>query len=143
MLESPNFLRAPPIRAADPPSDMLDLMNAQSIMSGGLLAGGRWALRFPPPDRIKLFAVVRGTCWITFGAGETPLRCDAGDGFLLAARRPLLMASDPRIPAADALDAERVFSDRTDGIARHNPSAGPDRTAAPAVPDPSAAPDRL
>ena len=136
MLESPNFLRDHPIMAADPLSDMLDLMNAQSIMSGGLLAGGRWALRFPPPDRIKLFAVVRGTCWITFGADETPLRCDAGDVFLLAARRPLLMASDPRIPAADALDAERVFSDRTDGIARHNPSAGPDR------PDPSAGPDR-
>jgi AraC-like DNA-binding protein len=125
-------LRDHPIMAADPLSDMLDLMNAQSIMSGGLLAGGRWALRFPPPDRIKLFAVVRGTCWITFGAGETPLRCDAGDVFLLAARRPLLMASDPRIPATEAVDAERVFSDRTDGIARHNVSDGP---AAPAAPD--------
>jgi len=39
---------------SDPLSDMLTHLNARSVMSGGLVAGGDWAIRFLQPNRIKI-----------------------------------------------------------------------------------------
>jgi len=47
---------------ADPFSDILKLSNAETFVSGGFTAGGLWAIRFPAPDKIKFFALVKGKC---------------------------------------------------------------------------------
>ena len=44
----------------DPLTDILTLASARCVEVGILVAGGSWALRFPPPKKIKFVAVVKG-----------------------------------------------------------------------------------
>ena len=92
---------------ADPFSDILKFTRAESLVTGGFTAGGRWALRFPPPDKIKFFAVVKGHCWVHIEGEPEAVRFETGDVGLLAARRASVLASDPDV---EALDAMSVFS---------------------------------
>ena len=98
---------------ADPLSDVLALVKAQSVVTGGLHAGGAWALRFPPPRQIKFYALAKGSCWLTRGQDPT-VRLEAGDVVLISARQPLLLASDL---AAEPADATEVFAHRRNGFA--------------------------
>ncbi len=91
----------------DPFSDILQFANARSVVSGGFTAGGAWALRFPVPDKIKFFALVKGNCWFRFDDGDAPLRLEEGDVFLLAAQRPFVLAGSL---ATVPLDAVSVFA---------------------------------
>lgn len=86
----------------DPFSDVLALVNARSVISGGFWAGGDWAIRFPPPVRVKFFIAARGACWLSID-GEEPIRFSDGDAFLLTAARGFSLASDPSLPALDAV----------------------------------------
>ncbi|CDG82593.1 AraC family transcriptional regulator [Janthinobacterium agaricidamnosum] len=78
---------------ADPFSDILKLVSAETVVSGGFCAGGSWALRFPPPDKIKFCVIVKGSCWAWLD-GEIPLRAETGDVLLIAARRAFTLAGD-------------------------------------------------
>ncbi|WP_438022650.1 hypothetical protein [Sorangium sp. So ce233] len=40
--------------ASDPLTDILRLTQATSVMAGGIAAGGRWAVHFPPPGEMKI-----------------------------------------------------------------------------------------
>jgi AraC-like DNA-binding protein len=91
----------------DPFSDFLSLMSARSIISGGLIAGGAWAINFPRADTIKFWGVVRGSCWLLFEDDKTPVRIESGDVFLLCAPRAHVLASDlaaKRVELADVLE---------------------------------------
>lgn len=92
---------------ADPFSDILKLTNAESLVTGGFTAGGEWAIRFPAPDKIKFFAVVKGWCWVRIDGEAEPIRFDTGDVGLLAARRSFVLASGPDVAPVEAMD---VFS---------------------------------
>ncbi|MDE1147777.1 MAG: AraC family transcriptional regulator [Azospirillaceae bacterium] len=93
----------------DPFSDILNLANARSVVSGTLSAGRGWSIRFRPPDKIKFFAIVEGGCWLRVEeAGAEPVRVDPirieqGD-VLLVSRRPIVLADDPVLPPIDATD---------------------------------------
>lgn len=50
----------------DPLSDTLALMDARCVVSAGFTVSGRWALRFPRPSRLKIHAVLRGRCLLSF-----------------------------------------------------------------------------
>jgi AraC-like DNA-binding protein len=100
----------------DPLSDFLELISARSVLTGGMIAGGAWAIAVPPPDTIKFIGVVRGGCWLSFDDGEAPIRLEAGDAFLRVAPRGLVMASDLSAPRVD-LDV--VLKDRVGAIVRH------------------------
>lgn len=89
--------------SADPFSDILKLTQAQSLVTGGFTAGGRWALRFPAPDKIKFFAVVKGGCWARLEGLPEPIRFETGDVGLLTAPRASELASDLDVPAVDAM----------------------------------------
>lgn len=91
----------------DPFSDILKFTSAESIVTGGFTAGGPWALRFPAPDKIKFFAVVKGRCWVRIDGEPAPVRFETGDVGLLSARRAFVLASDPEL---EPLDAMSVFS---------------------------------
>ncbi|MEK6419324.1 MAG: AraC family transcriptional regulator [Burkholderia gladioli] len=91
----------------DPFSDILKFTRAESIVTGGFTAGGPWALRFPAPDKIKFFAVVKGRCWVRIDGEPAPIRFETGDVGLLSAKRAFVLASDPEL---EPLDAMRVFS---------------------------------
>lgn len=94
----------------DPFSDLLKLLDAQSIMSGGLVAGGAWAITFPPSDRIKFWGVVRGDCWLAVEGEDAAIAVRTGDVFLLRAPRSHVLASDlaaTPVDVADLLEARR------------------------------------
>ncbi|HVE06041.1 MAG TPA: AraC family transcriptional regulator [Paraburkholderia sp.] len=91
----------------DPFSDILKFTNAESLVTGGFTAGGSWALRFPAPDKIKFFAVMKGHCWVDIEGTAQPVRFDTGDVGLLAAPRSFVLASAPDVTPIDAMS---VFS---------------------------------
>jgi AraC-like DNA-binding protein len=99
----------------DPFSDILKIANAQSVVSGGFTAGDSWAIRFPVPDKIKFFGVVKGHCWLSIDGEEAPVRMDAGDVFLLSVRRSFVLASDL---ATVAVDSSSIFTPGAGAIAR-------------------------
>lgn len=98
--------------ADDPISEVLRLADVESVVSGGFNAGGDWALRFPAPDKLKFFAVLRGGCWLRTDGGTT-VRMDEGDVVLLIAERGFVLASDLSLPP---VDAREVFAGRTTPI---------------------------
>lgn len=87
----------------DPFSDILKLTQAESLVTGGFTAGGRWALRFPAPDKIKFFAIIRGGCWVLLEGEPQPIRFETGDVGLLSAKRSFILASDPDVEPIDAM----------------------------------------
>ncbi|RAZ79801.1 AraC family transcriptional regulator [Mesorhizobium atlanticum] len=103
MLENPHFLRESTKMTVDPFSDVLTLTNAEAVVTGGFTAGGPWAISFPGRDKIKFFAVVKGSCWVTLEGEPEPFRFETGDVGLLAARRGFVLASDPGVPPVDAM----------------------------------------
>jgi AraC-like DNA-binding protein len=91
----------------DPFSEILKLTNAEAVVTGGFTAGGPWAIQFPGRDKIKFFAVVKGSCWATVQGEAEPIHFETGDVGLLAKRRSFVLASDPSI---EPLDAMELFS---------------------------------
>ncbi|CAH2924534.1 MAG: Transcriptional regulator, AraC family [uncultured Paraburkholderia sp.] len=102
MLYSASYLRDSTIMSGDPFSDILRFTKARSLATGGFSAGGTWAIRFPAPDKIKFFAVLKGACWVVID-GEEPIRFASGDVGLLTAKRSFVLASDPRVAPIDAM----------------------------------------
>lgn len=90
--------------SADPFSDILKFTQAESLVTGEFCAGGPWALRFPAPDKIKFFAVVKGECWVSLDGEPEPAHFETGDVGLLTARRSFVLASEPGLTPADAMD---------------------------------------
>ncbi|UJR85647.1 AraC family transcriptional regulator [Sandaracinus amylolyticus] len=78
----------------DPFSDVLRLTDASTVVSGGLRAGGAWAVHFPAPHRIKLFAVARGQCWVRVGKQKRATKMEEGDVFLFRGREDFLVTSN-------------------------------------------------
>ena len=93
---------------ADPFSDILKFTSAQSLVTGGFTAGGAWAVRFPAPDKIKFFAVVKGSCWVRIEGEAEPIHFETGDVGLLAAKRSFVLASDLDVAPVEAMS---IFSD--------------------------------
>lgn len=91
----------------DPFSEILALTNAETVVSGGFVAGGTWAIRFPEMEKIKFSAIVRGHCWLYIHGEQAPVRAEAGDVFLLSAHQSFVLASDA---AATPTDAASVFA---------------------------------
>ncbi|WP_288393238.1 AraC family transcriptional regulator [uncultured Herbaspirillum sp.] len=87
----------------DPFSDILKFTRAESIATGGFTAGGAWAIRFPAPEKIKFFAVVKGSCWVEIDGEPELVRFDTGDVGLLAAPRAFTLSSAADVQAVDAM----------------------------------------
>ncbi|WP_210235072.1 cupin domain-containing protein, partial [Mesorhizobium sp. M2D.F.Ca.ET.233.01.1.1] len=77
--------------SGDPFSDILKFTNAESLATGGFSAGGAWAIRFPAPDKIKFFAVVKGTCWVSIDGNDEPFCFASGHVGLLTAKRSFVL----------------------------------------------------
>lgn len=103
MLASPPYLRNSTEMSIDPFSDILKFTHAESLVTGGFSAGGAWAIRFPAPDKIKFFAVVKGRCWVAIEGETAPIYFEAGDVGLLSTQRSFVLASDPSVAPVDAM----------------------------------------
>ena len=104
--------------STDPFSDLLAIADAQSVVSGGFDCGGRWAIQFPVPDKIKFFGVVKGTCWLRIDGADAPVRLEAGD-FFLPWQISYLVAGDLKVIPVDARElfppGGRTFAKLGDG----------------------------
>jgi AraC-like DNA-binding protein len=99
----------------DPLADILTLASARCVRIGSLKAGGTWALKFPPPQKIKLTAVVKGACWLAVDSESVPLRLETGDVFVVPAERSYVLASDLKVRPLDGLE---LFTKATDNVGK-------------------------
>lgn len=93
--------------SADPFSDILKFTHAETLVTGTFTAGGHWAVRFPPPEKIKFFAVVKGRCWVRIDGENAPIEVGPGDVGLMTARRSFILSSDLETAPVEAMG---VFS---------------------------------
>lgn len=99
--------------SGDPFSDILEMANARSVVTGGFTAGGRWSLRFPVPGKLKFFAVVEGECWLSIDGDAEPVRIETGDVFMLGIERSFVLAKDLSAPR---LEAKAAFEGQSRGM---------------------------
>lgn len=104
MLDRAYYMRDSTNMASDPFSEILRLTSAESVVTGGFSAEKPWAIAFPARDKIKFFAIVRGSCWVTLEGEAEPVRFETGDVGLLAAQRSYVLSSEPGIAPLDAMD---------------------------------------
>lgn len=76
----------------DPFSDVLRLLEANSVISGGFTAGGSWALRIPAPGQIVFSAIAKGACWLRLEGQKRAVRLEEGDVGLLSGRHGFVLA---------------------------------------------------
>lgn len=85
----------------DPLSDVLSVIRPCRFMTGGITAGGRWALGFTAHKGIKCYSVAAGECWLTMESAAAPVRLRVGDCLLLPHGRPFVLASDLTLTPVD------------------------------------------
>jgi AraC-like DNA-binding protein len=111
MLEKRIFVRDRPRTGMDPLSEVLSLLKPRSYITAGFDAGGAWALTLDDlKGRIKCYAVIKGSCWLSMDRLEHPLQLHAGDCFVLPSGRPVTIGSDLAVApkrASDVLDPNR------------------------------------
>ncbi len=95
----------------DPLSEMLSLLKPRSYITAGFDAGGDWALTLDDlGGRIKCYAVISGTCWLSVEDDGPQVKLSAGDCFVLPSGRPVVIASslgvEPKA-ASDVLNPNR------------------------------------
>jgi AraC-like DNA-binding protein len=103
----------------DPLSEVLSLLKPHSYITAGFDAGGRWALALDDlAGRIKCYAIVSGTCWLTIQGVDEPTRLQAGDCFVLPSGRPAIIGSDPDVEPTRA--SEVLADSRSGGRVTYN-----------------------
>ncbi|MCZ2830403.1 AraC family transcriptional regulator [Modestobacter sp. VKM Ac-2986] len=80
--------------SADPLDDVLRLLGVRGTLSPPLVAGGRWAVAFPPPAGAKFVGVRRGTALLQVEGEPEPVVLSAGDCCLLTRPVPFRLGSD-------------------------------------------------
>jgi len=86
----------------DPLSDVLALLKPRSYASGGIDAGGNFAMKFGTHLGIKCYAVVAGQGWLAVDGVPDPVELKSGDCFVLPRGLPFRLATDLSLPAVDA-----------------------------------------
>lgn len=99
----------------DPLSDVLQLAEAKSVMTGGFSASGTWALHFPAPREIKFSVIARGACWARLDGQKKAFRLEQGDVCLLPGRHGFTIGSNLTAPPRDAA---RFFANKTGAVAQ-------------------------
>lgn len=94
----------------DPLADIVALLRPRAVVSASLEARGPWAIRLEAYPHVKFGTVVAGRCLIALTGRRRPLRCEAGDFFMLSDPPAYVMASALTAPqrAAGPLFAAAV-----------------------------------
>jgi AraC-like DNA-binding protein len=104
-------------QAADPLSDVLTVLGAKVSRLTRLEAAGTWALAFPPLERLKFVALLKGVAWL-ISPDREPQMMGAGDVCLIG-RTTYAVASEPNLPLHDGQplfegrDVARLGGDET------------------------------
>jgi AraC-like DNA-binding protein len=95
----------------DPLSEILSFLKPRNYITAGFDAGGDWSLQLDDlAGRIKCYAVITGSCWLSLEGAGGAVELSAGDCFVLPSGRLVRIASDlalePTI-ASEALEPNR------------------------------------
>lgn len=69
--------------AADPLSDVIDLLRPHDCVAAGLDAGGDWSLRYAPHAGLKCIGILKGGCWLAIESQREPIWLGEGDCVML------------------------------------------------------------
>jgi len=107
MLARAPLLFENPTMARDPVSEVLDLVDARCVITGGLRAGGQWWHRSRPGAAVKIDAVVSGSCRL-IADDRAPLLLGPGDAAVLCGVDTAVLCSDlgPDPQAGPHMDQE-------------------------------------
>lgn len=84
-------------------SIILSLVEARAVTAGGFTAGGRWAVRFPPPHGLKFFVMARGESILQPDGIAELYQLRQGDVFLLRSDQGFIISSETGISPLDAM----------------------------------------
>lgn len=105
--------------SADRLSEVLDLMEVRSVLSGGFAARGSWVTRGEIPVPLKFIAAVCGQAQLTTDASEIPVALNPGDVTILNGRSWLQLrggsGSEPQreiLPEEDFSSTRLLAADR-------------------------------
>ncbi|WP_067509501.1 AraC family transcriptional regulator [Actinoplanes sp. TFC3] len=102
----------------DPLSEVLALLKPRSYITAGFDAGGDWALELDDlTGRIKCYAVVKGSCWLTID-GNAPVPIPEGACFVLPTGRTAVIGSAAHVePVRSSVVLD---PDRSGQVVTHN-----------------------
>ncbi len=107
----------------DPLSEILSLLKPRSYITAGFDAGGDWSLLLDDlAGRIKCYAVIDGSCWLSLDEAEVPVQVVTGDCFVLPSGRSVRISSDPAM--APTLASKALTPDRDGEIVTYNGGGG-------------------
>lgn len=107
MVVRPHFLRDSPDMPTDQLSEVLQLVEARSAISGGFAVGGNWTTRFELEMPLKFMAMVRGSSVLHTNGVVGPIELGNGDVVVLNSRRWATLSGGKR----DGLAAEFTMTD--------------------------------
>lgn len=99
----------------DPLSDVIALLRPTAAISKPITGRGRWGVRYAANDAPGFTIVLKGECWIAFGAHE-PIRLRKGDF--------LLLPSTPAFSLSSAPDIKGELRQPGEAPVRHGEQAG-------------------
>ena len=94
---------------------MLKLLDAKSVVSGMLIAGGAWSIRFPTPEKIKFWGIVKGRCWLETSGEGGAIELQTGDVLLMLRSAPMTLTSELGLAS---VSLNEVLSLQTNEISR-------------------------
>jgi len=98
----------------DPLSDVLSLLDARSVISARLVAGGNWCIQSPRYEGVRFGVVATGSCDLSLHGGHGPTRLEAGDSYLLTGGLSYRIGSDVGLQAVEMDD---VLAKIANGVA--------------------------
>jgi AraC-like DNA-binding protein len=99
-------------------SDTLMKMKLKTIVSGGLNAGGKWAIDCPAYTGLKVHVVVKGDGWLSVEGHPEKYRIKEGDCGLQTSGKPYVVAKDLSIKTR--VKAESIVGSARNGISTLN-----------------------
>jgi AraC-like DNA-binding protein len=99
-------------------SDALLKMKLKTIVSGGLDAGGKWALECPAYTGLKLHVVLKGEGWLAVEGHPAKYHIKVGDCGLQASGKPYVVTKDLSIK--NRVKAETIVGSAQNGISTLN-----------------------
>ncbi|MFJ2211946.1 AraC family transcriptional regulator [Streptomyces sp. NPDC101062] len=99
----------------DPIDDLLTTMKIENSRYVRVEAHAPWGISFPPRHLARLVLISRGSCWLTAGPLDRPLRLKTNDCFLVRAGVDFTLQDET---GSDVVDCDGVFAQASGNSAR-------------------------
>jgi AraC-like DNA-binding protein/mannose-6-phosphate isomerase-like protein (cupin superfamily) len=95
-------------KSLDPLSQILSVLVPHGYMTGGVDAGGQWAIHFQQDQIFRCFAILSGHCWLSLEGRADSISVAAGDVVILPHGRPFRLGNNFEIVPVDIMSVIRT-----------------------------------